>query len=238
MRSTIIRTVALAALAGVTLVGCGEKPAGSKAEPGFTDKSVAEIEAAAIEDMEAATSLRLKGQVVRAEQTTTLDLALTTEGNCDGTISAGEGTASVRSVDGASYLKADEAFWQAMAGAQAQAIIALIGDKWAKLPNGGGEFASFCDLDQFLDELGSDDLTDATVGETKEIDGVEAIEISGDGESGGTLSFWVSTADPHHILSIAEVGGTEPAEFTFSDFNEAFDITAPEPDEVVDLGAM
>lgn len=238
MRSTIIRTVALAALAGATLAGCGDKPSGSTAEPGFTEKSVADIQAAAVEDMMAATSLRMVGQREQDGKTITLDLAVTTEGKCDGTMTAGEGTAGLRSVDGASYVKGDEEFWKAMAGDQATMIVALIGDKWAKLPSGGDDFSSFCDLDEFFNELDNDDTTNDKLGATREIDGVEAIEVTSDGESGGTLSVWVSTADPHYIVSIEEVGGTEPGKFTFSDFNETFEITAPADDEIVDLGAM
>lgn len=238
MRSTIIRTVALAALAGATLAGCGDdKASKTAAEPGFTEKTVAEIQTAAVEDMKAATSLRVTGEVESGDKTTTIDLALTTDGSCDGTMSAGTGTASIRGVGGASYLKADEEFWKSAAGEQASMMIAMIGDKWAKLPSGGDEFSSFCDLDAFFKDLDDDEMTNEKVGATKEIDGIEAIEVVGD-DSGGTESVWVSTADPHYILAIEKVGGTEPGHFTFSHFNEAFDITAPPADEVVDLSAM
>jgi len=238
MRSTIIRTVALAALAGATLAGCGDdKPSGPTPEAGFTDKTVAEIQAAAVEDMKAATSLRVTGEVESDGKTTTIDLALTTDGSCDGTMSAGQGTASIRGVGGASYLKADEEFWKSAAGDQAAMLISMIGDKWAKLPSGGDEFSSFCDLDAFFKDLDDNEMTNEKLGATKDIDGIPAIEVTGD-DSGGTESVWVSTADPHYILSIEKVGGTEPGSFTFSHFNETFDITAPTAEEVVDLSAM
>jgi len=238
MRSTILRAVALAAFAGTSLTACGgDNGGGAEAEPGFTDKSVTDIEAAAIEDMKAATSLRLSGTLQQDGQELTMDLAITTEGECDGTISMGKGTASIRGVGGKSYLKADEEFWTNMAGSSAPAVIAMIGDKWAQLPSGGDQFAAFCDLDEFLKDLDQNDVTDEAVGETKEIDGAEAIEITGKDE-GGTISVWVATADPHYILEIEKVGGTEPGEFTFADFNKDFAIEAPAAEEVVDLSQM
>jgi len=236
MRSTILRAVALAAFAGTSLTACGGDN-GGEAEPGFTDKAVTDIEAAAIEDMKAATSLRLSGSMEQDGAQLTMDLAITTEGACDGTISMGKGTASIRGVGGKSYMKADEEFWTTMAGSSAPAVIAMIGDKWAVLPSGGDQFASFCDLDEFLKELDKDDITEEKVGETKEIDGAEVIEVTGEDE-GGTTSVWVSTADPHYILEIEKVGGTEPGKFTFSDFNEDFAIEAPAADEIVDLSQM
>jgi hypothetical protein len=235
MRTTVVRVFALAALAG-SLTACGgdKGSAGPTAEAGFVDKAVPDIETAVVDDMKALSALRVSGTVSQGGKDVTMDLALTKEGSCEGTMSFASGKADLRGVDGAAYLKGDADFWTGMAGPQGTAIVSMLGDKWAKVP--GNEFASFCDLDEFLKEFTKDNATGEKLGASKEVAGFPAVEITGD-KDGNTTSVWVATSDPHYVLELT-VSGKDQVHFTLSDFGKEFDIQAPADDEVVDLSKM
>lgn len=225
----------LGAALAVSLTACG-----SDAGEEFAGQSAKEIEKQVKADMKSAKSMRIKGSLEQGEGELTLDLHADTDGNCAGTMGQGGTEAQILSIDGESYLKADKAFWEAQAGAQASQIIALLGDKWAKMPSGGEQFAEFCDLDNFLEDLVEDtesgDGEKLTKGETKDIDGQEALELVKK-EDDGTTRAWVATEDKHYFLEI-EREGDEAGTFTFTDYNEEVDAKAPAKDEVVDFSAL
>lgn len=214
-------------------------------ENGFADKPIKEIQDAALADMKSLESVRMAGDITTDGEQMSLDLRLTTSGDCTGSISSDGAKAEIIGLGEESYLKGSKEFWTQSAGPggeqQAEALIGLIGDKWAKVPGGG--FTEICDLDDFLDNL--DDSSDAdsekekgeVVGET-EVDGTPAVEIVSE-EDGEETTVWIgSEEDKHYILKMEVVGGDEPGQFTFSEFNEPLDVKAPAKDEVVDLGAM
>ncbi len=169
----------------------------------------------------------------------TLDLTLTDEGNCEGEVGVQGGTAQIISLDGESWFKADDAFWQASAGEAAGQITQLVGDKWV-VQSGGESFAAFCDLDTLLKELGSDENdTEAKKQEdTEEIDGQEAVVLDSETDEGDPLTAWVSVDDPHHILQLEVTDGEEPGRVTFSEFDEDVSIEAPAKEDTIDLSQM
>lgn len=237
MRSTVARAAVLAALGATTLTGCG-KDNGPHAEPGFTDKSYDEVKSAVIEDMKSAQAVHMSGTVAQGGKQLALDLSLDTAGECDGTISIDGATASVRSVGGTSYFKGDDTFWKAVAGPSADMIVALVGDKWAKLPSSGDAFSSLCDLDEFTKQLDDDSgTTDPKVVGTSQVDGQEALELQST-EEGGTVHVFVTTADPHYILRMSKEGGADAGSLDFTDYGKPLSIEAPTGDEVVDLSKL
>ncbi len=207
-------------------------------DSGFAEESAADIQAAAIEDTQAIESVHLAGTVTQGDGEIGLDISMNTDGDCDGTVSRGEdGEAQVTSLDGTSWFKPDEAFWRAQAGPQADQILALVGDKWVLLPEGDQSFSSFCDLDQLLGQIGEDPET-TEKGDTEDVDGEEAVQLTRKGDDGGTITAWVAVDDPHHILKIEQSGGDGPGSFTFSEFDEEVDVEPPGEDEVVDLSQL
>jgi hypothetical protein len=161
---------------------------------------------------------------------------MTTEGDCTGTVSRGDsGSADVVTLNGTSWFKPDEEFWRAQAGQAADQIISTVGDKWVQLPEGDQSFASFCDLDGLLDQIGGGPDDNASKkGETEEVDGEEAIKLTRDAqEGGGTITVWVAVDDPHHILKVEQAEGDSPGTFTFSEFDQDASIEAPADDEVI-----
>lgn len=204
----------------------------------FAGQSAEDIVAAAETDMREAESLSMNGTITTGGEELTLDVALNRDEECTGSVAIGGGSAEFVGQGDASYIKGDEAFWSAMTGgdAQAQAVLGLVGEKWAKLPAAGG-LGQVCDLDALLEGLGDDDEDDPTPekGDVEDIDGREAIAIASE-EDGETTTAWVATEAPHHILKVTVEGGDEPGEVTFSDFDEELDLTVPAEEDTVDLG--
>lgn len=215
----------------VALAACG----GSEADA-FAEGSAKDITAAAAEDMKNAESLRFAGTITTDGQEITIDLALNTGGDCEGSVGLQGGTAEIIQLGDESWFRPDEAFWRAFAGPQADQILEIVGDKWVVAPPGESDFSSFCDLDEFLENF-DDDSEDEKLekGEVEDVDGQEAIVIDAETEEGDKLTAWVATDDPHYVLKMQVDTGDEPGEITFSDFDEKLDIQPPSDDEVIDL---
>jgi hypothetical protein len=226
---------AIGALAVLTACGGGGDSSESS-DSEFATESASTIEKASIEDMKALEAVHMEGSVSQQGSEIGLDLSLTTDGNCAGSVSRGDsGTAEVVTLDGTSWFKPDEEFWRAQAGPVADQIISTVGDKWVQLPEGDESFASFCDLDELLDQIDDDQDKPSEKGETEEVDGAEAITLTRDDEQDGTITVWVAVEDPHHILKVEQEGGDAPGSFTFSEFDQDAAIEAPADDEVMTI---
>lgn len=220
-----------------------ETPTETPTETAWTDQDPETLISDVQESTRALSSMRVQGTVSEAGEETKLNLALNTDGNCEGTVGVKDGTAQLISVDGVDYLKGDEAFWKASSGgdeATAEQIITLLGDRWAKVPaddGGGSSFGEVCDLDNFLEDFTSGSGGDYTLGETTEVDGIPAVElIEDDSITGEKTTALVGTEDgQHYILSLSSVGGDSDGEITFSEFDEPVQAKAPDPSDVLDL---
>ena len=216
--------LATAAVAALVLAGCS---GGSD----FAEEPAEDIQAAASEDKQALESVRVEADITSDGQQITLDIALDTDGDCTGSVGLGEGTAEVVSVDGQSWFKADEALYEALVGDQAAQITAVVGDNW--VADEQGQFASFCDLDSLLEDIGDPEEGDIEVDGTEDVDGTEAVRLVRE-EEGDTTTAFVAVDDPHYILRI-EREGDEAGEATFSAFDEPVEAEAPAEDEIVEL---
>ncbi len=232
---TAIRQVVGAIAALAVLSACGGGGDGGDSDSEFASESASAIEKASIEDMKALDAVHMEGSVTQQGSEIGLDLSLTTDGDCTGTVSRGDsGSAEVITLDGTSWFKPDEEFWRAQAGPAAEQIISTVGDDWVQLPEGDESFASFCDLDELLDQIDDDQGKPSEKGETEELDGQEAVKLTrDDAESGGTITVWVAVDDPHHILKVEQAEGDSPGFFTFSEFDTDASIEAPADDEVI-----
>jgi hypothetical protein len=236
---TAIRQVvgAIGALAVLAACGGGSGSEGSdSADSDFAKESASAIEKASTTDMKAIKAVHIVGELSQQAGEVSLDISLTTEGDCTGTFSPGDGSAEVVSLDGTSWFKPDEEFWQAQAGPQAEQIISTVGDDWVQLPEGDASFLPFCDLEELLDQIDDADAdTDkpSKKGETEDVDGQEAIKLTGKKEDGGTTTVWVAVDDPHHILKVEREGGDSSGSLTFSEFDQDVSVAAPAADEVI-----
>ena len=228
----VVSTAAAGIGALLLLSGCGG---------GFAEESADAITKAAEEDMKAVETLRMTGELTTAEQTLQLDLGLDTDGNCRGTVALSEGddaSLEILRVDGSTWMKPSEGFWQTFAGPAADQVVAAVGDKWVVLPEEqAADFANQCDLDELTSELGSED-TEAEVGETSEVDGQEVVIIESETDEGDPLSASIAVDEPHYVLQLEVTEGEEPGTLTFTDFDADLDLEAPAEDDVVDLASL
>lgn len=224
----------IALLVVTAFTGCG-----SDEGTAFAELSIAEIEQAVQTDMADLVTVAMAGTLSRDGQTIELSVRATTDGSCHGTLTAGGVTAEIlRAPDGGNFMRGDRAFWRAATGLDA--VSARVGTKWGKLGS-TDEFAEFCDVDRLLQELRRDRSTDegtdegtASKGAVTTLDGEDVLEVHNEVD-GRTITALVLTQAPHYVVKVTSQG-PETGEFTFSRFNEDFDITTPAPQEYVDLG--
>jgi hypothetical protein len=67
---------------------------------------------------------------------------------------------------------------------------------------------------------------------TSTVGGTEAVQVRGTSRKGESVSAWVATGSPHHVLRLEVTDGSSPGTLTFSEFDVPLDITAPAPSEV------
>lgn len=205
---------------------------------GFAEESPQTILEETESDMKALSSVRMVGDIVSDGEELSFDMMVSTEGDCVGTMGVGGGEAELISVGGTSYMKPDAAFWDSFAGAQSEMIKGMVGDKWVLMGGSDGDLSDLCDLDELLEDLGSEDEEEGEVAGTEDVDGQEAVEVRSETDEGDPLTVWVATEDPHHILKMEVTEGDEPGTIRFSDFNEDVDAEAPADDEVVDFNQL
>ena len=234
MRSSHRIAAGAAALALLTACGGG----GDAAEDDFADGSAAEILEAAAKDMKAVETLRLAGDITTDGDKVSLDMQVSSQGDCQGSMTMDGGTAEILSVGSKTWLRPDEDFWRASAPSEAEAdqAIEAVGDKWVVLDQ-DADMSSLCDLDEFTGELDAEDAS-ATKAGTETIDGQEAVVIESETEEGDPLTGWVAVDGEHHLLKMEVTEGEEPGTITFSEFDEELDIQAPTDDEVADLSKL
>jgi hypothetical protein len=70
---------------------------------------------------------------------------------------------------------------------------------------------------------------------TEDVDGTEAVKVTGETDEGDPVTVWVKVDEPHYILKMEVDQGEEPGEIVFSEFDEELEVEAPAEDEVIDL---
>lgn len=151
------RLAASAAAAAVLILsGCGggdddgggDGGSGGSEGSDFAEQSADDVVAEALDAMSGLKSTRMQADITTGGQEIALDVALDTDGNCEGSVSVGGGTAEVIRQGEQSWFRADEAFWRAQAGEAADQVLQLVGDKW--VVDDQDQFSSFCDLDELI----------------------------------------------------------------------------------------
>ncbi|MDI1465636.1 hypothetical protein QEZ54_32165 [Catellatospora sp. KI3] len=227
------------ALAGVLLAGCndtdGAKPAASAATSvapagnGVEALEATEILTKAKDALGKAGSYRIKGEMT--ENKMKLDIRVAGK-DIVGTITMGGASIDLLSVGGATYFKADEAFWTSQMGEQGAALGKLVGTKWIKVPADNKEFGDFfkiADVNELLKPEGT-----IGKGKVETINGASAIALTEGAEKG---SLYVATTGEPYPLRLAGPAGEGQIDFT--DFGAKFDeLKAPAEADVFDLGAL
>lgn len=245
---------ALALLAGGgVLAGCGSDSSSSGAATtaaadtstlpanGVEKLSAKEILDASIKAANAASSVTVAGSITQEGQTIKLDLALGTDA-ADGTFSAQGINAEIRVVDGKSYFKLSGEDFAKIAGQGdspevAQAISALLGDKWIAVPAGSGGddlagLGEFGDKDSLLEGILEAD-GDVTITGTGEVNGTPVVFLD---SSGGEGTLAIQTVGEPYPIQIKGADSSSSGQIDFTNWNEPVNVTAPT--DVVDLEAL
>lgn len=224
---------AVALIIGLTACGRGGDSSGGD---GFADQSAAEIQKQVVADMARLKSVRLSGELIQNGREVGIDVALNTDGMCAGSLTLMGGSAEIIAGPDGQFVKGDKAFWTGTAGGEsaAEQVTALLGDKWAKMPEAEGGFTSFCDLDDLLDEFDSVDAADgeARIGKQAQIGGILALELISEDDS--PTSAWVAIDAPHYIVQLS-ADGQQAGSILFTDFDQPVNAEAPAAEDVVNL---
>lgn len=239
LRKNAVAAVMVSALALTGVAACGSDDGsggggGGGEAGGLEDKSIKEIEKQSMKAMKAADSMSMDAEFASDGQKMAMELSLSKAGDCTGTIAMQGASAEVLRVDGKSYMKPDQKFWELNAGPEQGAAAArVVGDRWVET-SAEDDFGEFCDLNKFLDEMdGDDDGGKSNKAGTTTVAGQDALIIEEkDGEE--TNTGYIATEGEAYILKVDTKGGDQPGTVTFSDFNKPVDVEAPGPGEVVD----
>jgi hypothetical protein len=223
-------------LGAAVLTGCGSDGDGGS---DFEGQSADKIVTQAKDDMGKLKSVRIVGSITSDDQEIELDLQLSTDAECTGTVGLGGGSTELLGTDGSVWMKPDEAFWKAFAGGSAEQVMSVVGDKWVVMPSGSdSSFAEICDLDELFDELlQDDDDTEYSKTGDDEVDGEKVLAIESKDDE-GTSTGYVLADSPHYLVKIEKTDGDEPGSVTLSEFDEPVEVEVPADDEVVDLNSL
>lgn len=237
---------------GGVLAGCGGSDSSSaattaaaeaQAQPanGVEKLSAQEILDKSLAAANAATSVSMKGSITQEGQEVSLDLQLGTDA-AEGSFTAQGISVEIIATGGKSYLKLAGEDFAKLAGQGdnpeiAQAVSALIGDKWLAVPEGSGG-DELGGLSQFAEK-------DSLVKGILEQDG--EVTVKGTGEVNGIPVVFLESTDGAGTLAIQTVGDPLPVqikgsdtsgsgEIDFTDWNAPVTVTAPT--DVVDLSAL
>jgi hypothetical protein len=205
---------------------------GSGSSDSYQDTSPDTIANDVSDAMKDVSSLHMVGTLTQGGQNIDVDLAMSESGNCEGTMSfEGQGSLDLIVTDGSGFFKPDEQFWRSQAGAQADAVIGQVGDKWVAVTGQMAPATAACDWNQFTG--GFDDPKDNKIKEvtgTDEVDGEDTVTVTFESDDGNPGVANVLASDPHYIVKMQV---EKQGELTFSEFGDPVEPEAPT--DVIDL---
>lgn len=219
-------------LAGL-LAGCSGDDDGGSGDDGFAGQSYDEIKAAALEAMESLGAVHVAADLESEGQAVALDISMSADGNCTGSVAFGEVSAEVLQADGEAWFKPSPALLQQQYGDQATAVTEFVGDSWVA-DTKGEVTPSNCDLQGFIDSLSDDEAeTDTEVVGVEDLDGEDVVRLDYTNDEGDGSAYILAEGE-HYIVKV-ENKGEQPGAATFSAFDEEVGAEAPAEGEIVDL---
>ncbi|MFD5032419.1 hypothetical protein ACFVWX_19005 [Streptomyces sp. NPDC058220] len=210
-----------------------------KAAP-FADLSGPEIAEKASKATRGASSLTLKADLQDTEEGhIVFDMALSTKGDCTGTMSMNdEGNVIITKVGKTVYMQYDEEFLRAQAKgepkAETDAVVKMLAGRWVKTdatsPD-AKDFVTFCDLDELLSAYEGGSV--ARKGPLGTVNNQPTIALTEtDGKDSYTMH--VATEGEPYLLKVVSTG-TDPGTMIFSDFNKPVPAKVPADKDILDL---
>lgn len=178
-----------------------------------------------------ATSTHLTGTVTSDGSPVQLDLTLAGN-NSQGTLTINNNDVQLIKVGDTVFIKGDPDFLKQFAGGNAAAVEALNG-KWLQTPS-TSDFDNFT-IEGFANELKGGSGSDAVQGKVSRstLNGKPVAVITQN--DGSTLTI-ADTGTPFPLALSSK--GSDGGQLTFSDYNKAVTISAPDASEVLDINAL
>jgi len=236
---TTAALVAACVLAG-GLTGCsgggddGSAEADTEAQA-FAEESAQDILAAAEDATTEVESLRVRGDLTVGEQVVSVDLRVDQAEQCEGTVGRDGVSADVLGVDGAYWIRPDDAYWRGTLGAaDAEAVIQAQQGRWVATSG----VASLCDPDGLFGSDPTDpDVQLATLG-PGEVGGQPVVRVRRTDAEGRSTVSAVSATSPHYLRQVVGEGQARGTRIDVGDFGEALDVEAPASDDQVPLEGL
>ena len=201
--------------------------AGSAAGSALAGLSADKIMSKAIDESEAAATVRISGQVTDSGSTIAMNLGIVRGKGCSGTMSVSkEGSFLLLKIDKTLWFKPDNAFWKYV-GASSPAELRLVSGKIPETTStsGLGAFAALCDVKQLM---GGSSTTGLVKGATTTISGQSALELTDTAHSG---TIYVSVSPEPELLRLSAPGS---ADLDFTGYGTPVALTPPPASETID----
>ncbi|MDT0268208.1 hypothetical protein RM844_18145 [Streptomyces sp. DSM 44915] len=260
-RRTRVATAAVAAAAMVALAGCSsddsnnddnastetesqdkgtdeEEPA-EETDGGdaFAGASADDIADQAFDALMGADALRMVGDIDQAGEQMGIDLHLSRDGDCAGSISmSSQGSFEIIKLGNEAWLRPDTTFWSTAAGVTDQSILSQLDGFFLYGPADEppmNSSAESCNLESFLSQMGTGgNAVGLTMGEATEIDGTPAVTL----HEGDEATIVVATeGDPFPLRIENNDPATGAGTIDFSSFNEPVPAEQPAATEVITI---
>ena len=227
--------------------GTATSGSGSTAEAA-TDNGVAELSAEEIIERARAAateaeSVHIEGDIENGQQSIGLNLRIKGSEGAVGTMTLGRAGAGAPAslqllrIGQEVYVMGDDAFYAQVGAGEAAK---LLKGKYLKSTSSGSDFAdlaSFTDLDKLFGDL-LEPEGKLSKGQSKTIEGVEAIGVVDETEEGSGTLYVAAEGEPYPLLVEGPAEGDATGSVTFSDYNDPVDLTPPAADQIVDLEAL
>jgi hypothetical protein len=237
-RSSAVLLALTLAVAGTAACGdeaapaSGGASAGSSATSGPATNGVDTLPtkqalAAATKAFLAADTVHLKGDVVDAGSTISIDLLQTKNGDASGTLGFDGMKLTILTIGTTGYISGDKAFWTESVGADAYRQFK---GKWMKTDLTAPDFeelAHFADREQFAREVLP---TEAVGGERKTVNGTPAFGFT-DNQGG---NFYVALEGEPYPVRLDGVDGGSTVALDFLDYDEPVKLKPPPASKIIE----
>jgi hypothetical protein len=234
MRGRTFTAISLAAAAAAAISACGgsggsgssssaSSSSASSDDNGVASKSPDQILATAAEAAQAARSVHVAGTVRAGSQTIGIDLSIASGKGATGTISEGDASFKLVEAGGAFYIQPNARFLTKFT--HSTAAVQLLRGKWLKGSPRDSSFQSFGELTSIKSLMGSLTKNHGTLskGSTSTLGGQKVLALHS--SKGGTM--YVATTGKPYPLQVSKTSGSKTGKVTFSQYNQAFSISAP-----------
>lgn len=238
MRNVLAGTLLLVALA---LAGCGggSSPGNStnSSGNGEASKPARQVLTDAAKAADAASSVRVSGQVTTKGQQVGLDLTIAKGKGATGSITLKGQKVDLVVIGTSGYMKAGAAFFQAVGGSQGAAIGQMLAGKWFKFPTTNAQFgqiAGFANAKSIFDRITATHGALTNKGATT-YKGQSVVAIYDSSKANGGTLYVAATGTPYPV-AIAGNGSGSSGSITFDQWNQSVTLTAPSG--AIDLSSL